>query len=155
MSLVSPLLALIYRARSWGVHIRVQVNFPNPSLLRTAGLRTFLVSRGLLRRCHLVGRGRIFMGLLPSWTPGRLIRRSREVTPSSVAPECLGDSSTFICRLLICTVHPWVAGSLVAMTKPVSRDAKLKGPKESADRALVNCTRANTTVSQSNPRPST
>src|SRR3954470_10683018 len=25
------------------------------------------------------------------------------------------------------------------MTKPVSRDAKLKGPKESTDRALVNC----------------
>src|ERR1041385_6850211 len=90
MSLASPLLALIYRARSQGVHLRVQVNFPNPSLLRTAGLRTFLVSRGLLRRCHLVGRGRIFMGLLPSWTPGRLIRRSRWVIPSSVAPECLG-----------------------------------------------------------------
>src|ERR1041384_2936464 len=83
MSLVSPLLALIYRARSRGVHLRVQVNFPNPSLLRTAGVRTFLVSRGLLHRCHLVGRGRIFMGLLPSWTPGRLIRRSRGVTPSS------------------------------------------------------------------------
>ena len=34
---------------------------------------------------------------------------------------------------------PAVAGSLVAMTKPVSRDAKLKGPKESTGRALVNC----------------
>ena len=34
---------------------------------------------------------------------------------------------------------PAVAGSLVAMTKPVSRDVKLKGPKESTDRALVNC----------------
>src|ERR1043165_1193678 len=33
-----------------------------------------------------------------------------------------------------------VAGSLVAMTKHVSRDAKLKGPKESTGRALVNCT---------------
>jgi hypothetical protein len=94
MSLASPLLALIYRARSQGVHLRVQVNFPNPSLLRTADLRTFLVSRGLLRRCQLAGRGRIFMGLLPSWTPGRLIRRSRGVTPSSVAPECLGDSKS-------------------------------------------------------------
>src|ERR1041385_1072809 len=84
MSLASPLLALIYRARSRGVHLRVQVNFPNPSLLRTVGLRTFLVSRGLLRRCQPEGRGRIFMGLLPSWTPCRLIRRSRGVTPSSV-----------------------------------------------------------------------
>src|SRR3954468_7904218 len=94
MSLASPLLALIYRARSRGVHLRVQVNFPNPSLLRTADLRTFLVSRRLLRRCQLAGRGRIFMGLLPSWTPGRLIRRSRGVTPSSVAPECLGESKS-------------------------------------------------------------
>src|ERR1044072_2126552 len=34
---------------------------------------------------------------------------------------------------------PAVAGSMVAMTKPVSRDAKQKGPKESMDRALVNC----------------
>src|ERR1044071_1341101 len=93
MSLVSPLLALIYRARSRGVHLRVQVNFPNPSVLRTAGLRTFLVSRGILRRCQLVGRGRIFMGLPPSWTPGRLIRRGRGVTPSSlrnyIQPEIL------------------------------------------------------------------
>src|ERR1043165_1837518 len=32
-----------------------------------------------------------------------------------------------------------VAGSLVAMRKHVSRDAKLKGPKESTGRALVNC----------------
>src|SRR3954464_6571532 len=92
MSLASPLLALIYRARSRGVHLRLQVSFPNPSLLRTAGLRTFLVSRGLLHRCQLAGRGCIFMGLLSSWTPGRLIHRSRGVTPSSVAPECLGDS---------------------------------------------------------------
>src|SRR3954466_9104979 len=94
MSLASPLLALIYRARSGGVHLRVQVNLPNPSLLRTTGLRTFLVSRGRLRRCQLVGRGRIFMGLLPSWTPGRLIRWSHGVTPSSVAPECLGNSKS-------------------------------------------------------------
>src|ERR1041385_4106244 len=94
MSLVLPLLALIYRVRAQEVHLRVQVNFPNPSLLRTAGLHTFLVSRGLLRRCHLVGQGRIFMGLLPSWTPGRLIRRSHGFTPSSVAPECLGDSQS-------------------------------------------------------------
>src|ERR1044071_990368 len=94
MSLVSPLLALIYRARSRGVHLRLQVSFPNPSLLCTAGLRTFLVSIRLLRRCQLVDRGYIFMGLLSSWTPGRLIRRSRGVTPSSVAPECLGDSKS-------------------------------------------------------------
>src|SRR3954463_15757486 len=93
MSLVSPLLALIYRARSRGILLRVQVNFPNPSLLRTAGLCTFLVSRGLLRRCHLVGRGRIFMGLLPSWTPGRLIRSSRGVTPSS-DDQCDSIAST-------------------------------------------------------------
>src|SRR3954465_254011 len=94
MSLASPLLALIYRARSRGVHLRLQVSFPNPSLLRTAGPRTFLVSRGLLRRCQLTCRGCIFMGLLSSWTPGRLIRRSRGVTPLSVDPECLGDSKS-------------------------------------------------------------
>src|ERR1041385_4519880 len=94
ISLASPLLALIYWARSRGVHLHVQVNFPNPSLLRTAGLRTFLVSRGLLRRCQLAGRGCIFMGLPPSWTPSSLIRRSRGVTPSLVAPECLGDSKS-------------------------------------------------------------
>src|SRR3954465_10654765 len=94
MSLASPLLALIYRTRSRGVHLRLQVSFPNPNLLCTTGLRTFLVSRGLLRWCQLVGRGCIFVGLLPSWTPGRLIRRSRGVTPSSVAPECLGDSES-------------------------------------------------------------
>src|SRR3954469_10836500 len=41
--------------------------------------------------------------------------------------------------LLMSVVYPRVAGSLVAMTKPVSRDAKQKGPKESTDRALVNC----------------
>src|SRR3954466_7146704 len=34
---------------------------------------------------------------------------------------------------------PVVAGSLLAMKKPVLRDAKLKGPKESTGRALVNC----------------
>src|ERR1044071_9210246 len=94
MPLASSLLALIYWARSRGVHLRLQVSFPNPSLLRTAGLRTFLVSRGLLHRCHLAGRGYIFMGLLSSWTPGRLIRRSRGVTPSLVSPECLGDSKS-------------------------------------------------------------
>src|ERR1041385_858007 len=35
------------------------------------------------------------------------------------------------------TAGRWQSG---AMTKPVSRDAKLKGPKESTGRALVNCT---------------
>src|ERR1043165_1322341 len=97
MSLVSPLLALIYWARSRGVHLRVQVVFPNPSLLRTAGFRTFLVSRGLLRRCQLAakaGPGDSFVGLLSSGTLGRPIGRNRGVTPSSVAPECLGDSKS-------------------------------------------------------------
>src|SRR3954466_15184190 len=118
MSLVSPLLALIYRGRSRGVHLRVQVNFPNPSLLRTAGLHTFLVSHGLLRRCQLSGRGCIVMGLPPSWTPGRLIRRIRGVTPSLVAPECLGDSKSRAGTrvrsrvVILCAVQPRVAGSL-------------------------------------------
>src|ERR1041385_5656981 len=94
MSLASPHLALIYWARSRGVHLRLQVSFPNPSLLRTTGPRTFLVSRRILRRCQLAGRGCIFMGLLSSGTPGRSIRKSRGVTPSSVAPECLGDSKS-------------------------------------------------------------
>src|SRR3954468_2720516 len=94
MPLVSPLLALIYWDRSMGVHLRLQESFPNPSLLRTAGLRTFLVSRRLLRRCQLAGRGFIFMGLLSSGAPSRLIRRSSGVTHSSVAPECLGDSKS-------------------------------------------------------------
>src|ERR1041384_6527155 len=87
MPWASSLLALLYWARSRGVHLRLQVSFPNPSFLRTAGLRTFLVSRRLLRRCQLAGRGCIFMGLLSSWKPGRLIRRSHGVTPSSVAND--------------------------------------------------------------------
>src|ERR1041385_6581119 len=103
--LASPLLALIYWARSRGVHLRLQVSFPNPRLLRTTGFRTFLVSRRLLRRCQLAGRGCIFMGLLSSGTPGRLICRSRGVTPSSVAPECLGDSKSRAGT----RVHPFVS----------------------------------------------
>ena len=86
--------------------------------------------------------GDTLVGFPSSGTPGRSIRRSRGVTPSLVAPECLGgleesrrDSNS---SLLICAVQPRVAGSLVAMTKPVSRDSKLKGPKESTGRALVN-----------------
>src|ERR1041385_846401 len=35
------------------------------------------------------------------------------------------------------TAGRWQSG---AMKKPVSRDAKMKGPKESTGRALVNCT---------------
>src|SRR3954466_7991412 len=50
------LLALIYWARSRGVHLRLQVSFPNPSLLHTTGLRTFLVSRRLLCRGQLAGQ---------------------------------------------------------------------------------------------------
>src|SRR3954470_20661037 len=57
MPLASSLLALIYWARSRGVHLRLQVSFPNPSLLRTTGLRTFLVSRRLQCRCQLAGQG--------------------------------------------------------------------------------------------------
>src|SRR3954471_338096 len=79
-------------------------------------------------------------------TPGRPISRSRGVTPSSVAPECLGDSKSRAgTRVRLHTSvacmrgTPAVAGSMVAMTKPFSRDAKQKGPKESTDRALVNC----------------
>src|ERR1043165_3034548 len=53
-----PLLAFIYQARSRGVNVCLQIVFPNPNLLRTAGSRTFLVSRGLLRRCKLAGQGR-------------------------------------------------------------------------------------------------
>src|ERR1041385_5312659 len=107
MPLASPLLALVYRARSRGVHLRLQVSFPNPSLLRTTCLRTFLVSHRLLCRCQLAGQGgsrRVFMGLLSSRTPGRPIRRSRVVTPSSVAPECLGDSKSRAGT----RVHPFV-----------------------------------------------
>ena len=86
------------------------------------------------------------MGLLSLGTPGRPIGRSCGVTPLSVAPECLGDSKSHPgtqIRLGMSVVRmrgaPAVAGSMVAMTKPVSRDAKQKGPKESTDRALVNC----------------
>src|SRR4051812_9711836 len=109
MFLASPLLDLIYRARSRGVHLHLQVSFPNPSLLRTACLRTFLVSRGLLRRCQLAGRGCIFMGFLPSWTPGRLIRRSRGVTPLSIAPEFLGDSESLAGTRVHSFVGYWYA----------------------------------------------
>src|ERR1041385_301795 len=107
MPLASPLLALIYRARSRGVHLRLQVSFPNPSLLRKTCLHTFLVSRRLLCRCQLVGQGgsrRVFMGLLSSGTPGRPICRSHGVTPSSVAPKCLGDSKSRAGT----RVHPFV-----------------------------------------------
>src|SRR3954469_20377240 len=45
----------------------------------------------------------------------------------------------YILASSISVVYPRVTGSMVAMTKPVSRDAKLKGLKESTDRALVNC----------------
>src|ERR1041384_3162356 len=45
----------------------------------------------------------------------------------------------FIHPSFVCAVQPRVVGSLVAMTKPVPRDSKLKGPKESTGRALVNC----------------
>src|ERR1041384_3622721 len=40
--------------------------------------------------------------------------------------ESRRDSSTFIRLSFVCAVQPRVAGSLVAMTKPVPRDAKLK-----------------------------
>ena len=52
--------------------------------------------------------------------------------------ESRRDSSMSL-RRFICTVQPRVDGSLVAMTKPVLRDSKLKGSKESTGRALVNC----------------
>src|ERR1044071_2040600 len=52
--------------------------------------------------------------------------------------ESRRDSNTSI-RRLYARFQPRVAGSLVAMKKPVSRDSKLKGPKESTGRALVNC----------------
>src|ERR1041385_2220138 len=68
--LVSSLLALIYRARSRGVHLRLQVSFPNPSLLRTAGFHTFLVSRRLLRRGANMGARGIFFGA-PTLPPPR------------------------------------------------------------------------------------
>src|SRR3954469_1355417 len=86
------------------------------------------------------------MGLLSSGTPGRPSSRSHGVTPSSVAPECLGDSKSragtrihLYMSIFCMRGAPAVAGSMVAMTKPVSRDSKQKGPKESTDRALVNC----------------
>ena len=56
--------------------------------------------------------------------------------------ESRRDTSTSILLSFLRAVQPLVAGSLVAMTKPVSRDAKLKGPKESTGRALVNCASA-------------
>ena len=88
----------------------------------------------------------VSVGLLPPMTPGRPISRSRGVTPSSVAPECLGDLKSRAgtrdhLRVSVTYMRgaSAVAGSMVAMTKPVSRDSKQKGPKESTDRALVNC----------------
>src|SRR3954465_14814131 len=83
-----------------------------------------------------LGPDGIVAGLLSSGTPGRPIRRSHGVTPSSVVPECLGDSKsctgTRVHPCVVCmrgiTAGRWQSG---AMTKPISRDAKLKGPKES------------------------
>src|SRR3954463_12085416 len=52
-----PLLALIYWARSRGVRLSLQTRFPNPKLASHGRFCTFLMSRGLLRRCHIAGQG--------------------------------------------------------------------------------------------------
>src|ERR1041385_1847455 len=74
-------------------------------------------------------------GLLSSHAPGSLICRNRGVTPSSVAPECLGDSKSCAGT----RIHPRSLSyaqrgceflAALAMTNVfISRDAKLKGPK--------------------------
>src|SRR3954451_13117733 len=93
-----------------------------------------------------MGLPALLVGLLSSHAPGILTCRSRGVTPSSVAPECLGDSKRRAGTRIhssVVLMYAWFnRGSLAvwAMTKPVSRDAKLKGPKVSTGRALVNCT---------------
>ena len=73
-----------------------------------------------------MGLSKLPAGLLSSYAPGILARRSHGVIPSLVAPECLGDSN----RLLLLYAQRG-CGSLAtsAMTKFISRDAKLKGPK--------------------------
>src|SRR3954462_13174006 len=59
--------------------------------------RAFHVGRGLLRRCfRWASRGPIGAPCRPAGCirASILTRRSRGVTPSSVAPECLGDSKS-------------------------------------------------------------
>src|SRR3954462_12569448 len=73
------------------------MRFPNPDLVPygkfAPSLRVADSYVGATSGPRL-GPGGIFVGLLSSGTPGRLIHRSRGGTSSSVAPECLGDSKT-------------------------------------------------------------
>src|SRR3954470_5432513 len=64
-----------------------------------------------------LGPGGILVGLLSSGTPGRPIRRSRGVTPSSVAPSAWGTRRVaqgleYILASFVSAVQPPLAGSL-------------------------------------------
>src|ERR1041385_724002 len=98
------------------------MRFPNPNLVPhdrfAPSLRVADSYVGATSGPRL-GPGGILVGLLPLGTPGRPIHRSRGVTPSSVAPECLGDSKSragtrVYSRVVfvVSTVQPRVAGSL-------------------------------------------
>src|SRR3954469_23646864 len=92
-----------------------------------------------------MGPSALLASLLSSYAPGILTRRSRGVTSSSVAPECLGDSKcragTRIHRLSFHRMRSTAAGRCIfePLQYLFRGIAKLKGPKESTGRALVNC----------------
>src|ERR1043165_6544753 len=73
------------------------MRFPNPKLVShgrfAPSLRVADSYVGATSGPRL-GPGDILVGLLSSGTPGRPIHWSRGVTPSLVAPECLGDSKS-------------------------------------------------------------
>src|ERR1043165_7569619 len=52
----------------------------------------------------------------------------RQQPPSAWGTRRVAQGLEFIHPSFVCAVQPWVAGSLVAMTKPVPRDSKMKGP---------------------------
>ena len=82
--------SLYISARSQGDRLRLQIEFPNPKLALHAKFKPSLLVAdsyvGAYERAKAgprMGPGGILAGLLYSSTPGRLIRRSRGVTPSS------------------------------------------------------------------------
>ena len=76
----------------------------------------FHFGRGLLRGAlggPFAGPSMLLAGLLSSYAPSILTRRSRGVTPSSVSPEYLGDSKSRTgtrVRLCVVCMHGSTAG---------------------------------------------
>src|SRR4051812_38851880 len=76
---------------------RLQREFPNPKLASHARFKpSLLVADSYVGATSgpKLGSPALLAGLLSSGTPVSLTSRSRGVTPSSVAPECLGESKS-------------------------------------------------------------